>query len=129
MNPRELAAMILQRGKALAPDRFPQPSREVVEAWAEVVRTRQWPEALWAEAVTVYAMELVGERMCTPRDILKAAKVVLSRWESDPVRGAELRVWRERRRDARDARLALGLHPNREVDWAGFRAIGGGGNT
>lgn len=105
-----LAGNVIGYGKALAPDRFPAPSELTLVAWADVLGSINVPEAVWPEAVRLWATELAGERMVTPRDLLKAARVVLSRWESDPVRGEELRAFREARREARDRELAAGTY-------------------
>ena len=80
----ELAKHILRKGKALVPDRFPQPSLEVAQAWAGALSSPEFPPALWSEAVDLWATTLVGERMCTPRDLIQAAYVVRDRWESVP---------------------------------------------
>ena len=44
---RELAAYVLEYGKRLAPDRFPQPSAEVVDAWGDVLATVSLPPQVW----------------------------------------------------------------------------------
>lgn len=80
----ELAKHILRKGKALVPDRFPQPSLEVAQAWAGALSSPEFPPGLWSEAVDLWATSLVGERMCTPRDLIQAAYVVRDRWESVP---------------------------------------------
>ena len=80
----ELAKHILRKGKALAPDRFPQPSLEVAQAWAGALSSPEFPPGLWSEAVDLWSTSLVGERMCTPRDLIQAAYVVRDRWESVP---------------------------------------------
>jgi len=46
--------------------------------------------------------------MVTPRELKHAAKMVLSRWESDPVKRQQLNERRERLRDERDRQLAAG---------------------
>ena len=93
----ELAKHILRKGKALAPDRFPQPSLEVAQAWAGALSSPEFPPGLWSEAVDLWAMNLVGERMCTPRDLFQAALVVRDRWDAVPEKKQmldELRVAR-----------------------------------
>ena len=90
----ELAGAVLKFGKSVAPDRFPRVSEDVVVVWPEAVR-------LWAT-------ELAGERMCTPRDLKQAAKAVIARWESDPERKAVLAQHREARRVQRDRELSEG---------------------
>ena len=99
---------MLSLGKQLAPDRFPSVSVETVRAWALVVARYRWPEALWLEAVVTWAAERVTEWMVTPRDIVDCVRIVRNRWEVDPVRGPELRAWREREVERRDAALAAG---------------------
>ena len=110
----ELAKHILRKGKALAPDRFPQPSLEVAEAWAGALVSPEFPPALWSEAVDLWATSLVGERMCTPRDLIQAAYVVRDRWEGDPEKAAvldELRAARANRNYAK-----AGLEPITPAD-------------
>lgn len=105
---RELAASILDYAKRLCPDRVPQPSMETIDAWADVLGSVPVPSMIWPEAVRVWALELAGDRMVTPREMKRAALLVRDRWESDPVRGEQLRQHRERLREERDAQLAAG---------------------
>ena len=105
---RELAANVLQYGKRLAPDRFPPPSVEAVDAWASILEGMPFPTEVWPEAVKLWATELVGDRMVTPREMKRAAKLVVERWEHDPVRKRELAAHRERLRMERDRQLAEG---------------------
>ena len=110
----ELAKHILRKGKALVPDRFPQPSLEVAQAWAGALSSPEFPPALWSEAVDLWATSLVGERMCTPRDLIGAAYTVRDRWEGDPDKAAvldELRAARANRFYARN-----GLDPITAAD-------------
>ena len=102
----ELVAHILRKGKALAPDRFPaipanaEDAKLTLDAWAEALGTVDFPPALWAEAVTLWATQLAGERMVTPRDLIQAAYTVRDRWEGDAEKSAilrELRVARANR--------------------------------
>ena len=104
----ELAGAVLKYGKSVAPDRFPRVSEDVVAVWADVLGSMSFPPGVWPEAVRVWAGEMVGERMCTPADLKRAAKVVVGRWESDPSRRAVLEAHRERRRVERDRLLAEG---------------------
>lgn len=122
-----LAANILKLAGNLVPDRVPTPNPEIVKAWAAAL-DKNYPAELWADAVYLWAAELVGDRMITPREILKAAKIVLQRWEIDPVRGPQLRAYRERLRDERDRQIAEGTFA--EVRGYGPRtAVGTGGST
>lgn len=105
---RELAAYVLEYGKRLVPDRFPQPSAEIVDAWGDVLGGIPLPLQVWPEAVKLWATELVGDRMVTPREMKRAAKLVIERWEHDPVRKHELAAHRERLRVERDRQLAEG---------------------
>lgn len=105
---QELAAYVLQYGKRLAPDRFPQPSMEAVNAWAGVLAGMPFPREVWPEAVKLWATELVGDRMVTPREMKRAATLVVERWERDPQRKRELDAHREARRVERDRQLAAG---------------------
>ncbi|GLB62691.1 hypothetical protein NCCP2495_05690 [Dietzia sp. NCCP-2495] len=93
----ELAKHILRKGKALAPDRFPQPSLEVAQAWAGALGSPEFPPALWSESVDLWATTLVGDRMCTPKELFQAALVVRDRWDAVPEKKQvldELRVAR-----------------------------------
>lgn len=107
-NPRHLAAMILQLGKNLAPDRFPKPDPAVLDAWTLVVKRKTWPPELWSEAVLVWAEEMASDRMCTPRELLHAGTIVRNRWETDPTHGPKLKAWREHQADLRDQQLRDG---------------------
>lgn len=104
----ELAGNVITYGKAVAPDRFPVPTEQVVAVWADVLGSMNFPPGVWPEAVRLWATELAGERMCTPRDLKRAAKDVVARWEADPGRKAVLEQHREARRVQRDRELAEG---------------------
>lgn len=104
----ELAGFVLKAGKAVAPDRFPRVTEDVVVMWAEALGSVRVPKGVWPEAVRVWATDFAGERMATPRELKEAARVVVSRWESDPVRRRELAAFREARRVQRDRELAEG---------------------
>lgn len=111
MTPDEqkiLGAHVLQRGKLLAPDRFPKPDMAVAEAWGRILGRLNVPVEVWPEAVDLWAAERIGERMATPRDILNAARDVRDRWERDPERRQLLEQRRLARREARDAALERG---------------------
>lgn len=104
----ELAGNVITYGKAVAPDRFPVPTEQVLAVWADVLGSMNFPPGVWPEAVRLWASELAGERMCTPRDLKQAAKAVIARWESDPERKAVLAQHREARRVQRDRELSEG---------------------
>ena len=103
----ELAKHILRKGKALVPDRFPQPSLEVAQAWAGALASPEFPPGLWSEAVDLWATTLVGERMCTPRDLIQAAYVVRDRWEGDPDKSRVLDELRAARANRNYAKAGL----------------------
>ena len=103
----ELAANILAKGKRLAPDRFPQADREVAQVWAEALGAVDFPPRLWAEAVTLWATHLAGDRMVTPRDLIGAAYSVRDRWESDPERAQILESLRVERANRNYAQMGL----------------------
>ena len=103
----ELAKHILRKGKALVPDRFPQPSLEVAQAWAGALSSPEFPPGLWSEAVDLWATTLVGERMCTPRDLIGAAYAVRDRWEGDPERARVLDELRAARANRNYAKAGL----------------------
>lgn len=100
----KLAMEILRLGKDLAPDRFPIPSPDVKDAWAMALN-RELPPRVWRDAVLVWATELVGDRMCTPKDILHAAQIAVQRWESTPEGKAELEEFRAVRLEAKYRRM------------------------
>lgn len=103
----DLAKHILRKGKALVPDRFPQPSLEVAEAWAGALKSPEFPPALWSEAVDLWATALVGDRMCTPKDLVQAAYVMRDRWEGDPEKAAVLDELRAARANRNYAKAGL----------------------
>ena len=80
----DLALAILEKGRYLAKDRFPVPDAQTVQAWSEVVGRYDLSPRLWSEAVTIFCTEKINQRMVTPLDILKAARVAKSRWEQSP---------------------------------------------
>jgi len=105
MNPQQLAANVLRTGKALAPDRFPaipqgrdERSQEeaafMLRAWAKVISEVNLPFQLWEDAVVLWASTRVGDKMCTPKDLIGAAYTVRDRWESDPDRRRVLEAHR-----------------------------------
>lgn len=104
----ELGKYILAYGKNLAPDRFPKPTPEVAEAWGEVLSRVPLPVQVWPEAVKVWASELVGDRMATPRELREAAYLVRDRWEDNPATREVLEAERDRRRELRDQQLRDG---------------------
>ena len=106
---------ILRTAKRLLPDRFPKvekgdpESAETVKEWARVlVSLKSFPGEVWPEAVRLLSVERVGEKMCTPRDLRDAAKVVLERWEAIPHRREQLRLAREARRAEMDRQISDG---------------------
>lgn len=105
---KRLAAIVLQRGKNLAPDRFVAPSPAVTEAWGDALGTVNIPVEIWLEAVVFWAMHDRSERMAKPSDIVAAARDVRDRWERDPERRQLLEQYRLARREARDAALERG---------------------
>lgn len=113
MTPQEKinkTSEILTLGKSLAPDRFPQPSKGAGAAWAKALDRlfdNMHPD-IWDEAVTLWAMELVGDRMVTPRDIKDAAYAVRDRWERDPLKAKILEDDRRKRQEQRDREIADG---------------------
>lgn len=108
---RALAVAILRKGKALTPDRFPQPSGETAQAWADALgRTFDslpFPD-LWEQAVVYWSSDMVSERMATPRDLRRAALIIRDQWEGHPVQRKVLAQARERRELERDQALRDG---------------------
>lgn len=78
------AFRVLWKGKQLVPDRFPQPSMEVMKAWAEALDQVSLPEEIWGEAVTRWSLTVESDRMATPREIKASAFAVRDVWEQDP---------------------------------------------
>lgn len=109
VNPRTvLARRILEKGKDLVPDRFPQITDGVAFEWGEALASTfdRFPPEIWPEVVRVWAMELAGERMATPGELRDAARIVRDRWEAIPERKALLQRRREELVSRRDAILA-----------------------
>lgn len=109
---RQTVAMILAKGKALSPDRFPAvPAGDgaelVLESWREALSIVALPEQVWSAAVTMWATSMVGDRMVTPRDLIQAAYVVRDRWEQQPARKAILDEYRLARLNANYERMGL----------------------
>lgn len=104
----ELAGWVLRVGKNISPDRFPRITEDVVDIWAEVLGSINVPTDVWPDAVKLWAIEVTSQRMCTPAELKRAAKVVLGRWESDPVRGPQLKAHRQALQDERDRQLRDG---------------------
>lgn len=106
-----LTANILSRCKAMAPDRAPQPNQATAEAWTDALGDlyEVFPVEIWPEVVTVWAAELVGDRMITPKELRHAAYVTRDRWESVPAKRLVLEQRRESRRVERDQQLESGV--------------------
>lgn len=88
-----VAVRVLAIGKRRAPDRFPaytdragQLDRELVNEWAAALGVKRYPLELWEEAVAYWINHLDKGRMVTTGEILKAAKAVREKWETDPLR-------------------------------------------
>lgn len=114
---RDQVKLLLARGKAVLPDRFPKPDPTVVDMWHATLQNRVLPAEIWGDALCVWVTELApqGTGICGPGNILMAVNVVLKRWEADPVMRRHLEKHREQQRQVREHRLAQGLHPNREL--------------
>src|SRR5690625_646625 len=111
MNEHEklvLAGAVIDLGKNLTPDRIPAPNEDVIKEWAIVLGSINVPRDVWLDAVRLWAVELAGDKMVTPRELKQAAKTVLSRWESDTVKRQKLNERRERLRDERDRQIKAG---------------------
>lgn len=108
---RLLAMAVLRKGKQLVPDRFPQPGEETTKVWADALgptmEVLPHPE-LWELAVDIWAVDIVGDRMCTPREIRRAVTIARDRWESDPVRRPALDEARRGRVLEHDRQIAAG---------------------
>lgn len=93
-----LAVNILKRGKDLASDRFPKPNPNVAQSWAGALSRvfDSFPFAeMWDEAVDHWSVEMVTDRMATPRDMKAAVYVVREQWERNPTRRAMLQQHRD----------------------------------
>jgi hypothetical protein len=80
---RDVAKLVLSKGKNLAPDRFPAPNPDVADAWADVFAHVGLPWQIWPEAVTWWAMNVADDRMITPKALKEAGWVIRDRWESN----------------------------------------------
>lgn len=93
-----LTVRILKRGKDLASDRFPKPNPTVAQVWTDamgrVFDIFPFPE-MWDDAVDYWSVEMVTDRMATPRDIKDAVYEVKLRWNRDPQRSAVLQQHRD----------------------------------
>lgn len=114
MTPEQKAALIvavLRKGKAAIPDRFPQANAETTKSWLDMlsplIDVFPIPE-LWEEAVNVWAVELVGDRMATPRELKQAVYVVRDRWEKVPEKARVLEQRRAHRQELHDRQIAEG---------------------
>jgi len=109
----DIAARILDTGKAIVPDRFPATRGEAGErtlaAWADVFADAgaNYPPEVWAPAVRSWAARSVGDRMVAPREILNAAREVVAVWEGDPEKAAFLDRHRNAYLSRREAAGAL----------------------
>lgn len=107
----QLTIEILKRGKSLVPDRFPQPNGDTAKAWFDALSPLMDSlpnEQLWLEAITVWSMELVGDRMATPKEIKQAVYTVRDRWEADPQKSRVLAEARILRQQMHDRQIAEG---------------------
>lgn len=121
----EIAAMVLAKGKMLAPDRFPalprnDPAAErlMLAGWVEALGSVSLPPQVWSDAVVLWATKLVGERMVTPKDLIGAAYTIRDRWESDPAKAAVLNEFRVQLANRNYARA--GLEPICVGDLTGY---------
>lgn len=110
---RQIVATVLTAGKMLAPDRFPavpegaKARGVMLDVWVRALAGFDLPADVWQEAVVVWATELAGDRMVTPRDLVAAARVVRDRWDGDPERRALLDAYRVARANRNYARAGL----------------------
>lgn len=105
MNPqswRDVAKLVLEKGKTLAPDRFPAPNPAVADSWAEVFEKIGLPWQIWPEAVTWWSMNVDDDRMVTPKALKEAGWVIRDRWEAgrEPAKLELLEASRKRRLEA-----------------------------
>lgn len=123
-TPIDVARTILNTGKAIAPDRFPSLKGEaaatVLRQWAEIIRENgtTYPGQVWEPAVRNWCTKAVGDRMATPRDILREASAIRTVWYGDQAKRAELDRRRHARLSDREARGALpaGTTPETPAD-------------
>lgn len=110
---RQTVVAILAKGKALAPDRFPaipandEAAEATLEAWREALSIVALPPDVWSAAVTMWATSMVEDRMCTPRDLIRAAYAVRDRWEQRPDRRELLEQYRLARLNSNYQRMGL----------------------
>lgn len=104
---KEIAKAVLAKGKAIAPDRFPKPSVETAQGWAEALAGVSLPAEVWRDAVLIWCTERAGDRMVTPRDIKEAAYAARDRWEQDPRKAQFLAEHRQQRLNDNYRRMGL----------------------
>lgn len=123
-TPVDVARTILNTGKAIAPDRFPSlkgdAAATVLRQWAEIIREHgtTYPGQVWEPAVRNWCTKAAGDRMATPRDILREASAIRTVWYGDQDKRAELDRRRNARMSDREARGALpaGTTPENPAD-------------
>lgn len=109
-----IAVRVLGIGKRRAPDRFPrydlggQLDVELINEWATALGKKVYPLELWEEAVEYWVNHLDHGRMVTTGEMLRAAKQVRQKWETDPARREQFRQLYEARQQERDRQIAAG---------------------
>lgn len=85
---QQLTRAALNKAKALAPNLAPQPSEDVVTAWADALDESlkiNVPVEVWEAAVTHWAMQ-ANAQFLTVGKLAQAIRTTAENWRSDPRR-------------------------------------------
>lgn len=112
----QVAAQVLAMCKKTQPD-FWQPTSEMATAWGHAMARRPYPKEVYYQAVPEFYASSDADHGARPgvSDIVRHAKQLVAAWETDPEQRPKLEEWRAERAAERDRRLAMGLHPNRDM--------------
>lgn len=104
-----VAKNVLAMCKKTQPD-FWAPSEDLVNSWGYAFARRPYAPSAYYEAVGSYysSEDSTGGQRPGSGDIIKHARMIVSAWESHPVKRAELNTHREALRDERDRQLKDG---------------------
>lgn len=109
-----IAVRVLGIGKRRAPDRFPKYDygkhldEELINEWAQALGVKTYPLELWEEAVEHWVNHIDHGRMATTGEILKAARTIREKWDSEPGRRDQMKALDQSRVEERDRQIAQG---------------------
>lgn len=110
INYAELASHILSRAKAIAPERTPKRSQEVLIAWEAALRHKNrydLPIEAWEEAVSDWSFNHNNQQF-SPQALMEAVKRTVDSWQQQPAKRALLE---QHRRERMQRRVAAGELP------------------